>query len=104
MGVCPGLALESTGLACIAMSADPSSHSPYWRKTLRLSGSLLAVWLLVTLGVGWFGRDMEFLLFGWPFGFWVTAQLSLVVYCVLVWFYALAMDRLDQEHGDHAGD
>ena len=104
MGVCPGLAPESTGLACLSMSSKPPTHSPYWHKTLRLSGAVLAVWLLVTLGIGLFGRDMDFRLFGWPFGFWVTAQLSLVVYCVLVWFYALAMDRLDQEHGDHAED
>ena len=86
------------------MPADPQTTSPYWRKTLRLSGAVLAAWLLVTLGIGLFGRDMDFRLFGWPFGFWVTAQLALVVYCVLVWFYALAMDRLDQEHGDHSGD
>ena len=98
------MALECTGLASLAMSVDPPPHSPYWRKTLRLSGSLLAAWLLVTLGVGLFGRDMNFRLFGWPFGFWLTAQLSLLVYCVLIWFYALAMDRLDQEHGDQAGD
>ena len=86
------------------MPADPRTTSPYWRKTLRLSGAVLAVWLLVTLGIGWFGRDLNFRLFGWPFGFWVTAQLSLMVYCVLIWFYALAMDRLDQAHGDHAED
>lgn len=104
MGVCPGWRSETPGLACQAMSADAPTHSPYWRKTLRLSGVVLAVWLLVTLGVGLFGRAMDFRLFGWPFGFWATAQLSLVVYCVLIWIYALAMDRLDQEYGDHAGD
>lgn len=86
------------------MAADRHQHSPYWRKTLRLSGAVLAVWLLVTLGVGLFGRDMTFRLFGWPFGFWVTAQLALLVYCVLIWFYALAMDRLDQACGRDAGD
>ena len=86
------------------MPADPQTTSPYWRKTLRLSGAVLAAWLLLTLGIGMFGRSMDFRLFGWPFGFWVTAQLALVVYCVLVWFYALAMDRLDQAHGDRAED
>jgi putative solute:sodium symporter small subunit len=86
------------------MSVDPPAVSLYWRKTLRLSAAVLVVWLLVTLAVGLFGRSMDFRLLGWPFGFWVTAQLSLVVFCVLVWAYALAMDRLDQAHGGHAED
>jgi putative solute:sodium symporter small subunit len=86
------------------MPADPIPTSPYWRKTLRLSGAVLTVWLLVTLGIGLFGRAMDFQLLGWPFGFWVTAQLALVVYCALIWVYALAMDRLDQQHADHAED
>lgn len=91
-------------------AADPApapagaAASPYWRKTLRLSAAVLAVWLLLTLGVGLFGRQMDFVLFGWPVGFWVTAQASLVVFCVLIWVYALAMDRLDQDHARPAGD
>ena len=104
MGVCPGLVLESTGLASLSMQVDTRTVSPYWSKTLRLSGVILVVWLLVTLVVGLFGRSMDFRLLGWPFGFWVTAQLALVVYCVLIWVYALAMDRLDQQYGNHAED
>jgi putative solute:sodium symporter small subunit len=86
------------------MVAETPPTSAYWRKTLRLSAILLALWFLLTLGVGLFGRSMGFRLFGWPFGFWVTAQVALVGYCVIVWVYALAMDRIDQAHGGHAGD
>jgi putative solute:sodium symporter small subunit len=82
----------------------PQSHSPYWRQTLRLSGALLVAWLALTVVVGLFGRSLVFQVLGWPFGFWLTAQVSLVVFCVIVWIYALAMDRLDQEHGRHIGD
>jgi putative solute:sodium symporter small subunit len=86
------------------MLSETVPISPYWRKTLRLSGILLAAWFVLTLGVGLFGRALNFRLFSWPFGFWVTAQVALVGYCVIVWVYALAMDRLDLEHGGHAGD
>ena len=79
-------------------------HSPYWRKTLRLSAVLLVIWLLLTLGVGLFGRSLDFRLFGWPFGFWLTAQASLVIFCVIVWVYAIMMDRIDRDYGDSGGD
>jgi putative solute:sodium symporter small subunit len=84
--------------------ADAKNHSPYWRKTLRLSAGLLAVWLVLTVVVGLLGRSMMFRVLGWPFGFWLTAQVSLIVFCAIVWIYALAMDRLDQEHGRQVGD
>ncbi len=82
----------------------PPDHSAYWRSTLRLSAGLLGVWLFVTLAVCLFGPSLRFNFFGWPFGFWATAQGALLVFCAIVWVYALAMDRLDEEHGRPAGD
>jgi putative solute:sodium symporter small subunit len=82
---------------------DPRA-SRYWRKTLRISAALLALWLVVTLAVGLFGQSLAFVVFGWPFGFWVTAQGALIVFCLIVWAYAWAMDRLDRQYGDHAED
>lgn len=74
-------------------------HQRYWRKNLRLTGMLLAVWFVVTFVVGWFARELSFSFFGWPFSFWMAAQGSLIVYCLIIWYYARAMNRLDQEHG-----
>ncbi len=75
------------------------NHRRYWRKNLRLSGVLLLVWFLVSFGVGYFARDLNFSFFGWPFSFWVGAQGALVVYLVIIGVYARTMNRLDQEHG-----
>jgi putative solute:sodium symporter small subunit len=86
------------------MSDAPPEHSAYWRSTLRLSAGLLGVWLLVTLAVCLFGPGLRFNFFGWPFGVWATAQGALLVFCAIVWAYALAMDRLDEAHGRPAGD
>ncbi len=86
------------------MASPPATHSAYWRSTLRLSVLLLVLWLLVTLGVCLFGPRLAFSFFGWPFGFWATAQGALVVFCAIVWFYAWAMDRLDALHGRPARD
>lgn len=86
------------------MADHPPEHSAYWRSTLRLSAGLLGVWLLVTLGVCLLGPGMGFNFFGWPFGVWATSQGALLVFCAIVWVYALAMDRLDEEHGRPGGD
>ena len=75
----------------------------YWRKNLRLTGLLLAVWFFVTFVVIFFARDLTFSFFGWSFSFWVAAQGALVVYCLIIWFYATAMKRLDREYGVDEG-
>ncbi len=85
-------------------TAQPPPQTPYWRQTLRLSAALLLLWGAVTLAVGFFGRTVDFNFFGWPFGFWATAQGALGVFCAIVWFYAWAMNRLDRQHGHPDAD
>ena len=74
-------------------------HREYWRKNLRITGILLAIWFVVTFVVGYFARDLNFSFFGWPFSFWMGAQGALVVYVVIIGYYAYYMNRLDQEYG-----
>ncbi|MBK9363918.1 MAG: DUF4212 domain-containing protein [Rubrivivax sp.] len=74
-------------------------HHQYWQKNLRITGFLLGIWFVVTFVLGFFARDLNFTFFGWPFSFWVAAQGALIVYVVIIWFYARYMNRLDQEFG-----
>jgi putative solute:sodium symporter small subunit len=74
-------------------------HRLYWHKNLRITAILLAIWFVVTFVVGFFARNLNFSFFGWPFSFWVAAQGALVVYCVIIWYYASYMGRLDEEFG-----
>lgn len=71
----------------------------YWRKNLRITGILLAIWFFVTFVIGYFARDLNFSFFGWPFSFWVAAQGALVVYVLIIGFYAHYMGKLDHAHG-----
>jgi putative solute:sodium symporter small subunit len=75
------------------------NHQRYWQKNLRITAILLAIWFFVTYVIGYAARDMNFTFFGWPFSFWVASQGSLVVYVIIIWFYARYMNKLDQEHG-----
>ena len=74
-------------------------HREYWQRNLRITGILMAIWFVVTFVVGYFARDLNFTFFGWPFSFWMGAQGALVVYVVLIWYYAHYMNKLDQEYG-----
>jgi putative solute:sodium symporter small subunit len=74
------------------------NHQAYWRKNLRITGILLAIWFVVTFVIAFFARDLNFTMFGWPFSFYMGAQGSLVIYVVIIWFYARYMNKLDIEH------
>ncbi|MCU0931572.1 MAG: DUF4212 domain-containing protein [Serpentinimonas sp.] len=71
----------------------------YWRYNLRLTAVLMLLWFLATFGLAYFARDLNFTFFGWPFGFWMAAQGSLVVYLLIVGCYAWFMNRLDEAEG-----
>lgn len=77
----------------------PEKQREHWRKNLRMTAILLAIWFLVTFVVGWFARDLSFDFFGWPFSFWIGAQGALLVYVAIIGFYAWYMNRLDAQYG-----
>ncbi len=79
--------------------SDTARHQRYWRKTLRLTAVLLLVWFVVSFGVSYYARELDFDFLGWPFSFWMAAQGSLLVYGLIIAYYAWAMNRLDREHG-----
>jgi putative solute:sodium symporter small subunit len=79
-------------------------HKEYWSKNVTITMVLLAIWFVVTYVAGFFARELSFNFFGWPFAFWVGAQGALVIYVLIIWFYARYMNRLDQEYGVDEGE
>jgi putative solute:sodium symporter small subunit len=76
-------------------------HREYWGKNLRVTGILLAIWFVVTFVMGYFARELSFNFFGWPFSFYMAAQGSLIIYVIIIWYYARYMNNLDREYGVH---
>jgi len=75
-------------------------HREYWHKNVRLTAILLAIWFVVTYVVGWFARDLNTItFFGFPLGFYIGAQGALVVYVILIFYYARRMNQMDKEYG-----
>jgi putative solute:sodium symporter small subunit len=80
-------------------------HKEYWQKNLRLTSILLAIWFVATFVIGWFARDLQTITFiGFPIPFYMAAQGSLIIYVLIIWYYAKAMGKLDKEYGVHEGD
>lgn len=75
-------------------------HKEYWRKNLVIVTVLMIVWFVVTYVQGWFARELNAItVFGWPLSFYMSAQGALIVYMVIIGFYAYYMNRLDVEYG-----
>ena len=84
-------------------SPDDLSHRAYWRANLRLVALLLSIWFAVSYGAGvllvdWLNR-YELPGTGFPLGFWFAQNGSIYVFCVLIFVYAAAMNRIDRRHG-----
>jgi putative solute:sodium symporter small subunit len=81
------------------------NHQRYWQKNLRITAVLLFIWFVVTFVVGYLARDVfSFNFFGWTFAFWTGAQGALVIYVLIIWFYARYMNALDQQYDVAEGE
>ena len=80
-------------------------HKEYWRRNMKMTAILLAIWFVVTYVVGWYARELnELVIFGFPFGFYMGAQGSLVIYVIMIFFYAIRMNKLDKEYDVAEGE
>jgi putative solute:sodium symporter small subunit len=77
----------------------------YWQRTIRFTAILLSVWFVVTFVVSYYARELSGItIFGFPLGFYMGAQGALIIYVIIIWFYARYMNALDREYGVSEGD
>ncbi len=72
-------------------------HKKYWKKLKLVTFVLILTWFAVTFGASFFAKELSFNFFGWPFSFWLGAQGSLIIYLLIVWFYAVYLNKLDAD-------
>ncbi len=82
-----------------------AKHHEYWRKNLFITAILLAIWFVVTFVEGWYAREINnYSFLGFPLGFYMSAQGSLIIYVVIIWVYARYMNALDRKYDVHEGE
>jgi putative solute:sodium symporter small subunit len=81
--------------------AENSDNNAYWAANIRLVTICLVIWALC-----WYGAAILFRpllsgieVGGTDLGFWFAQQGSILVFLVLIFFYAWRMNKLDREHG-----
>lgn len=80
-------------------------HRQYWSKNLALTAVLLAIWFVVTYVVGYYARELNEITFlGFPLAFYMGAQGALIIYVVIIYFYAKRMNQLDRDYGVAEGE
>ena len=80
-------------------------HREYWRRNLTITAILMVIWFVVTFVEGWYARELNSITFlGFPLGFYMSAQGSLIVYVVIIFIYARYMNGLDKVYGVHEGE
>ena len=77
-------------------TTQPMSQAEFAYRVNRLRWVLLLVWGSITFGVAFFARDLSFTVLDKPFGFWMAAQGSLLIFLAITWVYALLVNRWER--------
>ena len=82
-----------------------AKHHQYWSKNLMVTTILLLIWFIATFVEGWYARELNSITFmGFPLGFYMSAQGSLIIYVAIIWYYQFYMNKLDIEYGVEEGE
>ena len=84
----------------MASSLTPAQRDAYWTKTSRLMWTIMALWFFFSFIIPAFAVQLNnVVIAGFPLGFYMAAQGSLVAYVVLCFWNASAQNKIDEEFG-----
>ena len=84
-----------------ASMPKPRNMAGYWAANIRLITGLLLIWFAITFLPILFVNQLnqiEFLT-GFPLGYYMGAQGSLIAFVILIFYYAWRMEQIDQAYG-----
>lgn len=72
----------------------------YWNKTKNLMMVMMALWVFFGYIVHMFvGALNGITIFGFPFGYYMAAQGSLIAFVIMLFVFARRQNAIDEEHG-----
>ncbi len=79
---------------------DKEKLEAYHRENIQIIIILLAIWFAVSYVGAILAQPLsKVTVFGFPLHYWVSAQLSVITFVILIFVYAFLMNRLDQKYG-----
>jgi len=81
-------------------ATDQVNGAAYWKSTSGLMWTMLAIWFVAGFGVHLFATVINPIhIFGFPLGFYMAAQGSLIVFVVALFWFAKRQNEIDEEFG-----
>jgi putative solute:sodium symporter small subunit len=72
----------------------------HWTRTRSLTIGVLIVWFIFSFVIPWFAGPLNaFSFIGFPLGYYMIVQGSLIVFVVLIFFQNWKQDQIDDEAG-----
>lgn len=72
----------------------------YWQANIRIITILLIIWFAVAYVPPLFVNQLnQIVIAGFPLGYYMGSQGSLIVFVLEIFFYAWYMNRLDEDYG-----
>lgn len=78
----------------------PEVRAKHWAKTKNLTIITLIIWFIFSFGIHFFADSLNnFSFIGFPLGFYMAAQGSLIVFVVLIFWLTRSQNKIDEEFG-----
>jgi putative solute:sodium symporter small subunit len=75
-------------------------ESAWWSKTWNLMVTVLVIWAIFGYGIHFFVVPLNgIVIAGFPLGYYMAAQGSLIVFVILIFWFARRQDTIDREAG-----
>jgi len=79
---------------------DKEKLKAYWSYNVKLTAIILGIWFVVTYVAIFFSPELNnIVIFGFPMGYYMGAQGSLIIFVILIFWYAFRMNAADKEYG-----
>ena len=77
-----------------------SNKERHWEKTKGLMMLTLAIWFVFSIVIFMFGESLNNSSFlGYPLAYYMCAQGSIVIFVVLIFWFANRQEKIDEEFG-----
>ena len=76
------------------------SGDSYWQRTSSLMWLMMGLWMFFSFIVHMFVTPLNGIkIFGFPLGFYMASQGSLIIFVAMLFWFAKAQDKIDREEG-----
>ncbi len=79
---------------------DKKKLAEYWSYNIKLTTITMIIWFVVTYVAIFFTPELNnIVILGFPFGYYMGAQGSLIVFVILIFNYSNKMNKADKDYG-----